>query len=63
MSVEEEWKSRFWLGGLITSHEGNHYGYMMNTTSCCWNIMERGYLRIRQEDVKMKTSELPSNLT
>jgi hypothetical protein len=32
---------------LITSHEGNHYGYMMNITPCCWNIMECGYLRIR----------------
>jgi hypothetical protein len=63
MVVEDERKSHFWIGGLITSHEGNHYGYMMNITPCCWNIMERGYLRIRQEDVKTKTSELPLNLT
>jgi hypothetical protein len=55
MANEEERKSRFWVGGLITSHEGNHYGfwvgglitshegnhygYMMNTTSCCWNVV------------------------
>jgi hypothetical protein len=56
MIVEKERKSRFWVGGLITSHEGNHYGYMMNITPCCWNVIEYGYLQIRQEDIKMKTS-------
>jgi hypothetical protein len=39
MAVEEERKSHFWVGGLITSHGGNHYGCMMNTTSYLWNVM------------------------
>jgi hypothetical protein len=38
MAVEEERKSCFWVGGLITSLKGNHYGYMMNITPCCWNM-------------------------
>jgi hypothetical protein len=44
MVVEEKWKLCFHVGGLTPSYKRSHHGYMMNITSCCWNIMESGHL-------------------
>jgi hypothetical protein len=52
LAVEEKREFHFRVGGLTPSYERSHQGYLLNITSCCWNVLGSGHLWIFQPDVK-----------